>query len=196
MSKNVTFYFDFVSPYSYLAYTRLSRIQKRTDATFILKPIHILTVMNEVGNVPTSATCPAKAKYARQDLLRWARHYDTKINPHPKFGTFSTEPLLLAALAAESRGQLAAFTKAAFEAVWLNKANLEKDDEVCEWLTEAGIRDASEVWGTRDDFEAMLHANHRSAIADGVFGVPSFRTKTSLYFGNDRTHFLEAELSE
>ncbi|WP_371224266.1 2-hydroxychromene-2-carboxylate isomerase [Roseovarius sp. 2305UL8-3] len=194
MPQDVTFYFDFVSPYSYLAFTQLPALVERTNAAFTFKPVHILTIMDKVGNVPTTATCKSKGLYARTDLARWAMQYKTMIKPHPKFGTFSTEPLLLGALAAEGRGQLAAYTKAAFEAIWLNEGDVESGDAIVAWLTTAGVVDAEEIWKNRDDFKAQLEENHQSAISDGVFGVPSFKTSTGLYFGNDRLHFLEAEL--
>ena len=190
MSRDVTLYYDFVSPYSYLAYTQLAALKERTGANILLKPIHVLTVMERVGNTPTTATCKAKGEYARADLARWAVHYKTLLNPHPKFGTFSTEPLLLGALAAESRGQLETFSEAAFEAVWLHQADLENSSAIVDWLSAAGVRDAGEIWAHRQDFKPRLEANLEAAIADGVFGVPSFKTVQNLYFGNDRLSFL------
>lgn len=195
MPNPITFYYDFISPYSYLAYTQLPSLIDRTSASFEFKPIHVLTVMDRVGNAPTTATCKAKGVYARADLARWAMHYKTMINPHPKFGSFSTEPLLLGAVAAESKGQLEAYTKAAFEAIWLNQADVENDEAIVEWLSASGVGAAADIWGQRENFRPRLAENHDAAIADGVFGVPSFKTESALYFGNDRLHFLEAELT-
>ncbi len=194
MGDSVKFYYDFVSPYSYLAFTQLPAVSHRTGATFDLTPIHILTVMDQVGNAPTTATCKAKAVYARSDLARWARHYHIPVRPHPKFGTFSTEALLLGALAAKESDQLSAFSKAAFEAVWLNRSDLETDIGIVRWLEEAGVKDASKIWAAREGFREQLLENHDAAVADGVFGVPSFKSTRSLFFGNDRLEFLEQEL--
>lgn len=195
MPKSVRFYYDFVSPYSYLAYTQLASIVERTGAEFVLKPVHVLTLMEMVGNAPTSATCKPKAVYSRQDLTRWAMHYKTPINPHPRFGQFSTEPLLLGAIAAESAGYRAEFTKAAFEAIWLKQADVENDEAIVGWLEDSGIPGVSNMWANKEHFRSKLAANHEAAIADGVFGVPSFKTDAGLYFGNDRLHFLEADIA-
>lgn len=196
MSKDASFYYDFVSPYSYLAFTQLGALRARTGASITFKPINILTVMDQVGNVPTTATCKSKALYARTDLMRWAMQYKTRLKPHPKFGTFSTEPLLLAALSAEEQGILEAFSKAAFEAVWVNQSDLGSDDAIISWLGAAGIGEPEAIWSNRDQYRLKLFANQEAAIRDGVFGVPSFVSQGELYFGNDRLHFLEAGLVE
>jgi 2-hydroxychromene-2-carboxylate isomerase len=66
MSRTVEFFFDFVSPYSYLAYSQLDSLQ----ADISLRPMHVLSVMKAVGNTPTTVTCAAKGRYAGADLAR------------------------------------------------------------------------------------------------------------------------------
>lgn len=61
MTRQVEFFYDFRSPYSYLAFTQLQQM----DVMIALKPMQILKVMNRVGNVPTTITCAAKGRYAR-----------------------------------------------------------------------------------------------------------------------------------
>jgi 2-hydroxychromene-2-carboxylate isomerase len=48
------FFFDFISPYSYLAQTQLTELAARTGAQFKLWPMHLLNLMNIVGNTPTT----------------------------------------------------------------------------------------------------------------------------------------------
>ncbi|MBK9004925.1 MAG: DsbA family protein [Sphingomonadales bacterium] len=64
MTQNVEFFYDFRSPYSYLAFTQLQQM----DVAIQLKPMQILAVMERVGNVPTTITCAAKGRYARTEL--------------------------------------------------------------------------------------------------------------------------------
>jgi 2-hydroxychromene-2-carboxylate isomerase len=66
MTKALEFFYDFRSPYSYLAFTQL----REMDIGITLRPIMILKVMEAVGNVPTTITCAAKGRYARTDLLK------------------------------------------------------------------------------------------------------------------------------
>ena len=53
MPQQVDFFFDFVSPYTYLAQTQLPDLKTRSSATFRLWPMHLLKLMKSVGNVPT-----------------------------------------------------------------------------------------------------------------------------------------------
>ena len=53
MSRAIKFYFDFLSPYSYLASTRLPTLAERHDCDMDYKPIHVLSLMEKVGNQPT-----------------------------------------------------------------------------------------------------------------------------------------------
>ena len=61
---DVDFFFDFISPYTYLAYTQLDGIAARTPARFKMWPMHLLNLMKIVGNTPTTILCKNKNKYA------------------------------------------------------------------------------------------------------------------------------------
>jgi hypothetical protein len=61
MTQPIELFYDFRSPYSYLAFTQL----REMDVDIAFQPMKILTVMEKVGNVPTTITCAAKGRYAR-----------------------------------------------------------------------------------------------------------------------------------
>ena len=65
----IDLYFDFHSPYSYLAHSQLGSF----SATVNYHPMDLVAVMMQVGNTPTTIACPAKGKYAGADLQRWAK---------------------------------------------------------------------------------------------------------------------------
>jgi 2-hydroxychromene-2-carboxylate isomerase len=62
MPQQVDFFFDFVSPYTYLAQTQLTALKTRTGATFRLWPMHLLNLMKRVGNSPTTVLCANKIR--------------------------------------------------------------------------------------------------------------------------------------
>jgi 2-hydroxychromene-2-carboxylate isomerase len=72
---DVDFFFDFISPFTYLARTQLDAIAARTAARFHTRPIHLLNLMKLVGNTPTTVLCNNKRKYAGQDIARWCARY-------------------------------------------------------------------------------------------------------------------------
>ena len=75
MTRTIDFYFDFPSPYSYLAHTQLPRIAAEHAAAVAYHPFRILELMKIVGNRPTTIECRNKSKYAGADLQRWIGRY-------------------------------------------------------------------------------------------------------------------------
>ena len=86
MTRTIDFYFDFPSPYAYLAYTQLPRIAAEHGAAIAYHPFRILELMKLVGNRPTTIECKNKGKYASTDLQRWVKRYkvDFARNPNSK----------------------------------------------------------------------------------------------------------------
>jgi 2-hydroxychromene-2-carboxylate isomerase len=103
MRKIVTFYYDYFSPYSYLALTQLPRLLDRCGARVEYAPIHVLTLMGVVGNRPTTIECKAKGVYARADLQRWARMYGVPFAANPNMRGIDGRRLLDGAAAAAAR---------------------------------------------------------------------------------------------
>ncbi len=195
MTKTIQFYFDFVSPYSYLALTQLPNVAERAGATIEYRPINILALMKRVSNRPTTVECPAKGRYAMADLARWAKKYGVAFAPNPHFQTIDDDRLLLGAVAAEKVGQAKEYVRAVFEGVWVKSAAFADDDELKALLRNAGVSEIAEI------FEGIQHAAATQAVyqqaaeAAGVFGVPSMVVNDELYFGNDRFDFLEEALA-
>ncbi len=69
MSKRIDFYFDYGSPFSYLADTQLAELARRTGARIVYKPILLGAVLKATGNASPMAV-PAKGKYMGTELQR------------------------------------------------------------------------------------------------------------------------------
>jgi 2-hydroxychromene-2-carboxylate isomerase len=118
MTRTIDFYFDFPSPYSYLAHTQLPRIAAEHGAAVAYHPFRILELMKIVGNRPTTIECKNKGKYAGADLQRWTRRYNVDFarNPHSK--SFDFAELDRGALVAIEDGRGAEYVTAVFAAIW------------------------------------------------------------------------------
>ena len=116
MTRTIDFYFDFPSPYAYLAHTQLPGIAAKHDATIAYHPFRILELMKIVGNRPTTIECENKRRYAGADLARWTKRYkvDFARNPHSK--SFDFPALERGALVAIEDGRGAAYVTAIFAA--------------------------------------------------------------------------------
>ena len=191
MTQNIEFFYDFRSPYSYLAFTQL----RQMDVAIALKPMQILKVMDRVGNVPTTITCPAKGRYARVDLARWAKRYGVPLNPSDMRGN-NGDALSRAVLAAKNPEEAASVTLALYRAVWSEGKTLATTEAIVSALGDAGI-DTSSLAGRIEAAEvaARLDANTDEAVERGVFGSPTIFVGEAMFFGNDRLEFVREELA-
>jgi 2-hydroxychromene-2-carboxylate isomerase len=195
MTKTVRVYYDFISPYSFLALSQLTGIGERTGATFDFRPVHVLTLMSMVGNRPTTVECKAKARYAMADLGRWSKRLNVPIVPSPHLGKIDTRPLLLGAIAARESNQIETYNRAIFEGIWQKGAAFESDDALLDMLASYGVKNAAALLADRANLQNAQDALLADAVKDGVFGVPSFVFAGKLFFGNDRLSFLEEALT-
>lgn len=183
------FYFDFRSPYSYLASTQLEDLPGEFD----WRPFDVLELMKRVGNVPTSVICKPKQAYARQDLGRWAALYGATLSPNPGMSGIDGPRLLHAALAARTLGHGEEASRRLFRAMWAGDAPLATSDEVAALLSDLGV--TTELIDAPER-AAELETNTTLAVEQGVFGAPSFVTEGGLlFFGNDRLEFLRRALA-
>lgn len=187
MTTPIEFYYDFISPYSYFAFAQRDEIRARTGRELRLRPVSVGMIMKAVGNVPTSVTCKAKRRYLDQDLTRWVRKLGIPFAPHPKFGAFSTAPLIQAALAAGD--DVEAFSAAAFTAVWVEQAPVDDAVAMREWFASQNACFAN-YWDARDRMDADLVERVAEAVNVGAFGEPYFHTDRGDFFGNDRIDVL------
>ncbi|MCE8000830.1 MAG: 2-hydroxychromene-2-carboxylate isomerase [Rhodobiaceae bacterium] len=196
MSRSIQFFFDFVSPFSYLAMTQLPNLCARKDATLEFKPIPVLSLMEKVGNRPTTIECPARGRYAMADLARWANKYSVPFQLNPHFQTIDSQRLLSGALAAQEFGQAQEYVQSVFDGFWVKGAAFADDQELADLLNEAGVSKVPEILDGIEKQESAKTKLLEEAEAAGVFGVPSMVVEGELYFGNDRLEFLEEVLCD
>lgn len=195
----VEFYFDLVSPYSYLAQTQIPGICARRGAELVLRPVLLGAVHRLSGNT-APIEVPAKGRYQYRDIHRWAERYGVPLqfpDPFP----FRTVTTMRAAVFLGRRGQMESFVREAFRLYWAEggaPAGLEEADErgpVAEAARRAGL-DPSEVLEGAASPEARqaLREATADAVGRGVFGTPTFFVGEEMFWGNDRLCFVEAAL--
>jgi 2-hydroxychromene-2-carboxylate isomerase len=191
MTRRIDFYFDFPSPYSYLAHTQLPAIAAEHGATVAYHPFRIIELMKIVGNRPTTIECRNKGQYARGDLQRWTRRYNVDFarNPHSK--SFDFAELDRGALVAIADGRGAEYVTAIFAAIWGRPADLSQRPVLLEVLDRAGF-DASRLVerASAESVIAILEDATRAAAERGVFGAPTMFVGNQMFFGNDRLDFV------
>jgi 2-hydroxychromene-2-carboxylate isomerase len=151
--------------------------------------------MKQVGNTPTTITCPAKGKYAGADLQRWAKRYSIPLSPRKDMRSIDGRRLLRAVLAAEECGLAGETVAAIFPAFWGNGSPLGTTEDLARILEGAGIADARIVSRVDDGgLDNRLTEKSQQAGERGVFGAPTFIVNGEMFFGNDRLEFIRERL--
>lgn len=191
--KSVEFFFDLVSPYSYLAATQLEGLARRTGAKLVWKPMVLGAVFKATGNA-TPALIPIKANYMVTDLGRWAKRYGVQFQMNSRFPMSSMRAMRLI-VAAEPTGRSGALAERLFAAAWAEDRDITSDDELRSICEELGLAPepllaAVETQPVKD----KLRQYGEEAVSRGVFGAPAIFVGDQLFWGNDRLDFAEAAL--
>jgi len=197
--SQVEFYYDLVSPYSYLAYGRMNQICEEYGAELVLRPMLLGAVHKAVG-LQAPIEIPGKGRYQVQDIHRWADYYEVPINLPDPF-PFRTLKTMRAAMWCAQEGDLESFTHEAFVLYWEEGGAPRGFEEADE---DGPLREVSRRIG-RDPEEVLegtatgvvkeaLRSATSEAVERGVFGAPAFFVGDEMFWGNDRLHFVEAAL--
>lgn len=184
-----------MSPYSYLASTRVLAVAERTKAALRWRPLYLPGVMKATGNTgPTSIA--AKAMYNFKDLNDWTRHYGLPPIELPDNFPFTAVLANRVALVAEEQGKIAEYSTKMFARIWAERADCTDPLMIAGLLGQLGL-DAEAVIARAgsEEIKARLKQNTDEAVERGAFGVPTFYVGEEMFVGNDRLQFVEQALA-
>lgn len=194
--RKLLFYFDFLSPFSYLARHELERISMRSGANIDIeyRAIDLMQAKKAIGNTgPGNRDLPIKLNHIKTDLQRWAGHYGIPLKFPPNFNSaLLNKGLYFPAC----QGREAAYVKHAFDLVWgLGEApdgpdTLAKTAAHMGWDLHEFRFFVHETWA-----DAKYETSTQEAIHRQVFGVPTMVVGEEMWWGNDRLFFLEQFLT-
>jgi 2-hydroxychromene-2-carboxylate isomerase len=194
MASRMEFFFDYGSPFSYLADTQLGGLAARTGAEIVYRPFLLGGVFKETGNASPISIEP-KRKYMAVELERWAKRYGVPPLRNAHF-PINTMRLMRGAVAAQHLGVFPAYHRAMFDAFWARGMNLGDAAVIREVLEQAGL-DAGRIIAMTDEAAVKdeLRRNTEDAVRRGAFGAPTFFIGGEMFFGNDRLDFVEQALA-
>lgn len=189
----IDFYFDFLSPYAYLARHKLIELAAAYEASIVYRPIDLAHAKLAIGNNgPANRQLPVKLAYLTVDLKRWADLYGI---PFGGIKNHNSERLNIGTFFARSEQEVAAYVRETYHVLWgIGEA---PDDE-------ATIRRIARSLGwsetdfldftTSESGQAAYRRSTDEAISKRVFGVPMVMLGEQQWWGNDRLFMLEAAL--
>jgi 2-hydroxychromene-2-carboxylate isomerase len=188
----VSFFFDFISPYAYLASRRVEAIAACHGRAVVWRPFRLgVAVVKVMGLTPVMQT-PLKSDYVRHDVRRLARMLG-----EPFAGVDNPDPLPPArAMFAAPAALAGAFAKAMLYAQWAEGRQLGNPEVVIDVALRVGV-DAELVAAAMEDprTRERLNDNTREAVALGVFGSPTCVVGDELFWGVDRLWMLDRYLA-
>lgn len=194
MSKTVEFFFDYSSPYSYLASTQIESVAQRTGAQLRWRPFLLGAVFKATGNIPPASNLH-KARYMLQDLLNWTRHYELPDFRLPDSFPANSVKADRLGLVAQEKGKLPQFTHALYRAVFAEGRDLSDLGVLSSVLGQVGLPPAEALARAEaQEIKDRLRKNTDEAVERGSFGAPTFFVGDDLYVGNDRLVFVEKAL--
>jgi 2-hydroxychromene-2-carboxylate isomerase len=184
--RQADWYFDFISPYSYFAYKRLDEI--RAHAAIDLRPILFAGLLKHWEH-KGPAEIPAKRVWTYRSCVWWAERQGLAFR-FPAAHPFSSLPYLRLAIAA---GGGPAAVGAIFERLWTTGCDPADPAVLADLARSLDVdparREAAEV-------KDALRRQTESAIARGVFGVPTLVIDGQVFWGNDAIDFAARYLAD
>jgi len=186
---DVKFYFNFRSPYCYLASKTMWSIVDNFHVNMVWKPVGGWNLRSE----PSRAK--KKLPIARQDMARFARRLGIPVTPPP----VETEPTPAgaASLYAQQQGKLREFIIETMRIEWAESRNIGLPEVLAEVATRIDLNPDQLLAASQDeDSLAQLEKNAQEAEEDGVIGVPSFVIGEEIFWGQDRIDFVLEHLTD
>lgn len=190
--KHITCYLDFISPYAYLAFELLPEALRGVSYSVSYQPVLFAGMLKHHGQLGPAEIAPKRDWMYRQ--VRWLAHSRGVELQMPVSHPFNPLSLLRLALACSSEAEPAApnryVCETIFRHVWRGGA---------EAVEPTRVQALTEVLGPHRDVnseavKAQLKRNTDAAIAQGVFGVPTFIVDGQLFWGLDALPMLRAHL--
>lgn len=181
-------YFDFVSPYSYLHWQKLKQLPQFAQIQPV--PIAFGAVLHHLGNLGP-AEIPAKRRFIYRQLLWTAQAEGTPLR-FPSGHPFNPLPALRLCLAAGASTQA---VDVLFDWIWRDGNAADSTDALREPAARLGIEDADSAIA-EPAVKEQLRRNTEAAIAAGVFGVPTLAIDDELFWGNDAHPLMAAVLAD
>jgi 2-hydroxychromene-2-carboxylate isomerase len=193
MSSHIDFYFDIISPYSYIAHKKIQKIKEQQKIIFNYKPI-LLGGLHNLAGISAPAFNKYKMKNMQSDCELVSKKNNISFKWNLKFPINSLS-IMRGYLAVED-SQKEDYLNIFFNAYWRDNLDLSSEKEFSKLLENLKI-DSKIFFDkiTQQSIKDNLKQLTNDAFEKEVFGAPTFIVNNKIFWGQDRLEYALEELN-
>ena len=193
MSKSIDFYFDFISPYSYLAHKQIKILKEKNNINFTYKPVLVGGLHNLQG-ITAPAFIKPKLKHMISDCSLVAKKNNSDFIWNSRFPVNSLN--IMRGYLFINKDVKNLYLDKMFDAYWKNNLDISNEEVLQNLLKECKIEIATFMNGIgnqkiKDQLKNITLEAHNKEI----FGAPTFVVNSKIFWGQDRLEFALDEYS-
>ena len=187
MTNSLEFYFDFISPYSFLAYKKITSLEKFKKINVIYKPI-LLGGLHKLGGITAPAFNERKMKNMRNDCVLIAEKNNINFQWNDKFPINSL--YLMRGYLIINKEIKNKYFEECFDAYWKKNIDISNEKNVTNILEICGMDkdkffDKIQKKETKDELKKLTNF----AFKKDIFGAPTFLVNNKIFWGQDRLDY-------
>ena len=190
MTKDIDFYFDFISPYTYIGHKRIEK--QGSELNFTYKPI-LLGGLHKSWNITPQAFIEPKKQFMIMDCEMISKKLNIGFKFNSKF-PLGTVKLMRGCLTLEGE-QLNKYIKLIFDAYWKDDIDISDNANLSSLLAKIDINiDDFHKKTEAEEIKERLKKLTNDAFKKNIFGAPTYVVNNKNFWGQDRLEFAIEEL--
>ena len=193
MNKSFYFYFDFVSPYSFIAHKEIKKLEKKYSINVNYKAI-LLGGLHNLHGIKAPAFIPSKARFMIRDCKMVAEKRNIKFKFNSYFPIKSLD-LMRGVFIAEEDDYKKYYIDCIFDSIWKDGLNMNDQNIIEKILKNMEINPKTFFLRLNSqNIKENLRKNTSEAFGKGIFGAPTFVVNNKIFWGQDRLDYALAEI--
>jgi len=193
MNNCIDFYFDIISPYSYIAHKKIQKIEKKKKIIFNYKPI-LLGGLHNLAGINAPAFNKYKMKNMQNDCELVSMKNNTSFTWNAKFPINTL--LIMRGYLHTEENQKKNYLDTFFDAYWKNNIDLSSENEILKLLKILQIDSVIFFKGIKEQYiKDHLKDLTNNAFRKEVFGAPTFIVNNKIFWGQDRLQYALDEIN-
>ena len=194
MTKSIDFYFDFISPYSYLAHKQIKIIKDKLYINFIYRPV-LVGGLHKLQGITAPAFIKPKLKHMISDCGLIAKKNNSDFFWNSKFPLNSLNIMRGYLFMNEDNKSL--YLDTMFEAYWKHNLDISNEEILKDLLKECNVKIDTFIEGVKSqNIKDKLKNLTQEAHNKEIFGTPTFVVNNKIFWGQDRLEFVLDEYNK